>query len=49
MSALTFTELRREYERAKAAYLSNPDYSNGVYLNLIAAELDRRIAQGDIS
>lgn len=48
MSQLTFRELRTEFERAKAAYLSNPDYLNGVYLNELAAELDRRIQEGEI-
>lgn len=47
MSTLSFRELRREYDRAKAAYLANPDYSNGIYLNTVAAELDRRIAEGE--
>jgi hypothetical protein len=46
MSHFTLRELRIEYERAKSVYLKDPSYSNGAYLNQIAAELDRRLQEG---
>lgn len=49
MSQFTFKELRAEYDRAKALYLAKPDYTNGMYFNALAAELDRRISNGETS